>query len=79
MGSLVYFSSASGNTHRLIARLGLTHVAAYCERVSLGEEKIVPLESLGAETAPYFSMILIYRGGEEWIRTLAAGGASDAA
>ncbi len=63
----------------LIARLGLTGVAAYCERVSLGEEKIVPLESLGVEIAPYFSMILIYRGGEEWIRALAAGGASDAA
>lgn len=63
----------------LIARLGLTGAAAYCERVSLGEEKVVPLESLAAEAAPYFSMILIYRGGEEWIRALPAGGASDAA
>ena len=63
----------------LIGRLGLTGSAAYCERVSLGEEKVVALESLAAETAPYFSMILIYRGGEEWIRALAAGGAFNAA
>jgi hypothetical protein len=24
----------------------------------------------GEDTAPYFSMILIYKGGEDWIRTL---------
>jgi precorrin-2/cobalt-factor-2 C20-methyltransferase len=57
----------------VIERMGLLADAGYCERVSLPEEKILPLESVTADTAPYFSMILIYKGAEDWIRALPAG------
>jgi precorrin-2/cobalt-factor-2 C20-methyltransferase len=60
----------------LIDRLGLLDDAGYCERVSLGTEKIMPLKSVTSDTAPYFSMILIYKGAEDWIRLLPAGNPS---
>lgn len=47
----------------LIDRLGLMDRSVYCERVTLAEERVLPLaEVTGA--APYFSMILGYRGAE---------------
>ena len=57
----------------LIERIGLTAAAGYCERVSLAEERILPLAAVTGDSAPYFSMILIYKGAEAWIRALPAG------
>ncbi|WP_421859284.1 precorrin-2 C(20)-methyltransferase [Oricola sp.] len=57
----------------LIEEMGLTDVAGYCERVSLAEERILPLAGVVEDSAPYFSMILIYKGAEDWIRALPAG------
>ena len=55
----------------LIDRLGLTCHAVYAERVTLDTaEKIMPLAD-APETAPYFSMILIYKGGEDWLQPAA--------
>ena len=51
----------------LIEALRLTDSCRYCERVSLAEERIMPLGEAG-DTAPYFSMILGYRGEEKAIR-----------
>lgn len=51
----------------LIDRLGLTGNCAYLERVTLGEEKVMQLADAPDE-APYFSMILGYRGAEPAIR-----------
>lgn len=50
----------------LIARMGLTAQAGYVERVSLAEQRILPLADVSEDVAPYFSMILIYKGGEGW-------------
>ncbi|TFF25003.1 precorrin-2 C(20)-methyltransferase [Jiella endophytica] len=47
----------------LIERLGLLDRAIYCERVTLGEERVLPLAEVSG-VAPYFSMILGYRGDE---------------
>ncbi|MCE7026477.1 precorrin-2 C(20)-methyltransferase [Jiella avicenniae] len=47
----------------LIARLGLLDRAVYCERVTLAEERVMPLAEVSG-AAPYFSMILGYRGEE---------------
>ncbi|MBO0661009.1 precorrin-2 C(20)-methyltransferase [Jiella sp. MQZ9-1] len=47
----------------LIARLGLIDRSVYCERVSLAEERILPLAEVSG-AAPYFSMILGYCGDE---------------
>ena len=47
----------------LIERLGLLDRAVYCERVTLAEERVLPLATVSG-AAPYFSMILGYRGEE---------------
>ncbi len=47
----------------LIEGLGLLDRAVYCERVTLAEERVMPLAEASGD-APYFSMILGYRGEE---------------
>ncbi|MDD9909595.1 MAG: precorrin-2 C(20)-methyltransferase [Ahrensia sp.] len=58
----------------LIEKAGLLDRAIYLERVTLGEQKVMPLAQVGADAAPYFSMILIYRGAESWIDNLPIAG-----
>lgn len=50
----------------LIASLGLTSAAGYVERVSLPHQRVLPLDAVAEDVAPYFSMILIYKGQEGW-------------
>ncbi|HLP68180.1 MAG TPA: precorrin-2 C(20)-methyltransferase [Rhizobium sp.] len=50
----------------LIRAMGLEAAAGYVERVSLAEQRVLPLAEVGEDVAPYFSMILIYKGGEGW-------------
>lgn len=50
----------------VIASLGLTEKAMYIERASLPEEVVCPL-SEAPEKAPYFSMILLVKGGDPWL------------
>lgn len=50
----------------LLDRMGLLEKAGYVERASLDKQKVHRLIDLDAETAPYFSMILIYKGDEAW-------------
>ena len=56
----------------LIENLGLLDACAYLERVSLPEERVMPLADAIGE-APYFSMILGYRGSEPAISAIPAG------
>ncbi len=55
---------------RLIEKAGLIENAGYLERVSLGNEKVMPLIEVDDNEAPYFSIILIYMGAENWIKQL---------
>lgn len=50
----------------VIDSLGLTAQATYVERATLPEEVVLPLAQ-APETAPYFSMILLTRGGDPWL------------
>ncbi|MEO0979926.1 MAG: precorrin-2 C(20)-methyltransferase [Pseudomonadota bacterium] len=50
----------------LLDRMGLLDQAGYVERASLAKQKVHRLIDLDADTAPYFSMILIYKGDEAW-------------
>ena len=50
----------------LLARLDLLDQAGYVERATLVTEKIMPLAAVDDDCVPYFSMILIYDGGETW-------------
>lgn len=47
----------------LIAAMGLTTQAVYAERVSLPDERILPLAETD-DAAPYFALVLLYRGTE---------------
>ncbi|MCM2293708.1 precorrin-2 C(20)-methyltransferase [Allorhizobium sp. BGMRC 0089] len=49
----------------LLDAMGLTPFACYIERVTLPEERILPLAEVAEDSAPYFSMILIYKGQEQ--------------
>ncbi len=51
----------------LLERLKLIEKAAYIERASLPNEHSMPLAEVKADIAPYFSVILVYRGAENWI------------
>ena len=50
----------------LLTDMGLVENAGYVERASLEQQKVHRLVDLDAQTAPYFSMILIYKGDEAW-------------
>ncbi len=50
---------------RILEDLGATERAGYVERASLPQQIVLPLAE-APERAPYFSMILVYMGGEEW-------------
>ena len=54
----------------LLKEMGLEENAGYCERVTLGNEKILPLGEVSEADAPYFSMVLIYKGAEGWVNGL---------
>jgi precorrin-2/cobalt-factor-2 C20-methyltransferase len=54
----------------LLREMGLEAQSGYCERISLENQKVMPLSEANFDTAPYFSMILIYKGSEDWISGL---------
>ena len=46
--------------------LGLTQNARYIERATMAEQRIVSLDQLPENAAPYFSMILVHKRAEAW-------------
>jgi len=60
MGSLVYFSSASDNTHRFVQRLGLEDRGCTVHRIPLR-----PKDEFLRVDEPYVLMIPTYGGGNE--------------
>ncbi len=54
----------------LLEDMGLLECAGYLERVSLGNERVMPLKDITEDSVPYFSLILIYKGQEAWISRL---------
>ena len=50
----------------LLTQLGLADKARYVERATLANERVLPLDQVDPESAPYFSMILLHRRGEAW-------------
>lgn len=51
---------------KVLDELGLTDKAGYVERATLDTQKAGRLADMAADSAPYFSMILIYKGDEPW-------------
>ena len=62
----------------LIDKAGLTNHAGYVERAGLANERVMPLAETGDDTAPYFSMILIYKGAEGWVGDVGVPGQAEA-
>lgn len=50
----------------LLDAMNLTANSGYIERASLTEQTVLPLAD-APESAPYFSMILIYKGDDPWL------------
>ena len=50
----------------VLSELGLLAGARYIERATMENQRIVPLEDVGAGDAPYFSMILVHRRADAW-------------
>ncbi|MEM7667816.1 MAG: precorrin-2 C(20)-methyltransferase [Pseudomonadota bacterium] len=50
----------------LLDRMGLLEAAGFVARASLPDVRVAPLKD-APETAPYFSMILIYKGADPWL------------
>ncbi|MEM7239063.1 MAG: SAM-dependent methyltransferase, partial [Pseudomonadota bacterium] len=50
----------------LLDRMGLLEAAGFVARASLPDVHVSPLKD-APETAPYFSMILIYKGADPWL------------
>ena len=51
---------------RVLDDLGLTAEARYVERATMANQRILPLDQVDAESAPYFSMVLVHRRGAAW-------------
>ncbi len=56
----------AGRLKALLGKLGLLEQTAYVERASLPEQKALPFAAFEGDRAPYFSMLLIYKGDEAW-------------
>lgn len=50
----------------LLDRLDLAANARYVERATMGTERMLALDAVAEDAAPYFSTILIHRRGEAW-------------
>ena len=53
--------------YSILDGLKLLERSGYVERASLPNQKIFRLSETSPDKAPYFSMILVYRGGEAWM------------
>jgi len=51
---------------KVLRVLGLLDRARYVERATMSEQRILPLQDVEVDSAPYFSMILVHRRGEAW-------------
>ncbi len=50
----------------LLERLGMASRAHYIERATMAEQRVVALDDVDANSAPYFSMILVHTRGTAW-------------
>ncbi len=50
----------------LLDQLGLSSRARYIERATMAEQRVVALDEVDADNAPYFSMILVHTRGTAW-------------
>lgn len=52
--------------HRVLSDLDLLDCARYVERATMENQRILPINDLEDNKAPYFSIILVHKRGEAW-------------
>ena len=52
----------------LLEDMDLIAQSRYVERATMDAERIVPLDEVDPTSSPYFSMILVHRRGQAWLR-----------
>jgi precorrin-2/cobalt-factor-2 C20-methyltransferase len=50
----------------VLRTMGLDDNARYVERATMASQRVLPLDEVAADAAPYFSMILVHRRTEAW-------------
>ena len=65
-GAIIKVGRHLPKVRALLEELGLLASARYIEHATMANQRILPLESLPEDAAPYFSMILVHRRGEAW-------------
>ncbi len=55
-----------GKVRRVLEDLGLADRARYVEHATMDSQRILPLDAVGQDGVPYFSMILVHKRGEAW-------------
>lgn len=55
-----------GKIRDVLNTMGLADRAHYVERATRDDQRIMPLDAVGAGEAPYFSMILVHKRAEAW-------------
>lgn len=53
-----------GKLREILRSAKLLESASYVEYATMNKQRVLPLEKFEGDVAPYFSMILVYRGGE---------------
>ncbi|MFQ6017688.1 MAG: precorrin-2 C(20)-methyltransferase [Kiloniellaceae bacterium] len=51
---------------KVLEELGLAGRARYVEHATMATQRILPLEQVGPDAAPYFSMVLVHKRGAAW-------------
>jgi precorrin-2/cobalt-factor-2 C20-methyltransferase len=51
---------------RVLDELGVSDRARYVEHATMDSQRILPLDAVSEDSAPYFSMILVHKRGEAW-------------
>lgn len=52
----------------LLQDMGLMAHSRYIERATMNAEQILPLADVDAQATPYFSMVLVHKRGQAWLR-----------
>ena len=56
-----------GKVRRILGELGIADRARYVEHATMESQRILSLDAVGDDAAPYFSMILVHLRGEAWV------------
>ena len=69
-GAVIKVGRHFGRIRALLAEAGLLEQSVFAERVGLANQRLLSLSDPNLAEAPYFSIILVYKGAEAWVQQL---------